>query len=171
MATGRRTGIQQVASLLSDEKGFVFRISFERVSPIEREKRVAQARAVVRSTLERDLGVELEVHEESISLRFDHAEEEAIRRLADRINDRVSEILTAPLPPKAVDRALGIAAHERIRWYKDGRLRICGREAAGRSGRTRVPLFPFAEIARLRAMPEIIEGWRRDDVSSATSPG
>jgi hypothetical protein len=118
---------------------------------------------LVRRLAEDPLAIELEGEEDVLSFRFDRLNESSIVCVARRMELWVSAILTAPVPPKAVDRALGITSRERIRWYKDGRLRICGRYPFGYSARVRVPFFVFADIARLQGAPEVIEDWRKED--------
>jgi hypothetical protein len=166
-----REGQPQIGRWISISKhadGFVLRASFLSTSPIEREKRVAEAMALFQRFAEDALADKIQSGEDILSLRFNHVNERWLRRAAERLELRIGVILTAPLSPKAVDRALGITARERIRWYKDGHLPISNFQTIGHGRqRVRVPFFVFDEIEKLRSSPETIEGWRRDDGDTA----
>jgi hypothetical protein len=146
---------------------FVLLASFLSVSPIQREKRVADAIALFRRFGEHTLRVEVQNGENILSFRFNHVNEQWLLRAAHGLEQRIRVILLAPLSPKAVDRALGITVRERIRWYKDGRLPISNFDTIRHGPQhVRVPFFAFDEIERLRSSPETIEGWRRDDADT-----
>jgi hypothetical protein len=78
-------------------------VSFVSVPPIEREKRVTQAGALVRRFAEDTLGVELRGDNDVPSFCFNSADDPWARRAANHLEKRISAILKAPLPPKAVD--------------------------------------------------------------------
>jgi len=109
-------------------------------------------------------GVETVTRDDAVRFRFPVSNEEAFEGFVERTREHIEQILFAPLTPKAVDRALGITTRERLRWYKDGRLPTRGRGVVGRGNHQKqIPLFPFDDIARLAAEPQIIEEWRSDD--------
>jgi hypothetical protein len=68
------------------------------------------------------------------------------------------------LTPKIVEEVLGISAHERRRWTKDGRLPKSG-TGQFKKGRQvfQFYLHPVEKIAKLAASPKIIAEWREAD--------
>jgi hypothetical protein len=83
--------------------------SFLSASPIEREKRVAEVMALFPRFGEDALGVKIQNGEDVLSFRFNDARTVASSRHSPSGAARPCHS-TAPLPPKAVDRALGITA-------------------------------------------------------------
>lgn len=72
--------------------------------------------------------------------------------------------LAEPLAPKTVDAVLGISSQERLRWYKSGRLRICGKVKMGHGNHTTfVPQFPVNAIAAIASKPGLVDTWRQGD--------
>lgn len=135
------------------------------VPPIDRERRTRLTRDLVRRAARKIAGKEMRSDDGSVSFRFEGTQEPLIQRMAQHLESRVAQILTAPLTPKTVDRVLGISSRERLRWYKDGRLPTCGRGTVGRGAyKVQFPLFPMDAVARLLADPCIIEAWRNQDL-------
>jgi hypothetical protein len=139
-------------------------IAISALPAVDREARVRAASELARRAFSERARLGVEGAGVVLSFRRPAEEEEWVERMGRRLQSQINAALTAPVTPKAVDRALGITARERIRWYKDGRLPICGKVSAsdGRRG-AHFPLFPFDEIVRLQANPDLIEAWRRED--------
>lgn len=157
--------------LTNFDDGVVLSIDLRRFPSIEREKRIPDATTVVRRIALKASGTAVEEEFDLISFRFRKASSSWVRKISRNIEVRLSNILYAPLTPKAVDRALGITPRERLHWYKSGRLPICGRGHIGRSDlHARFPLFAFSDIARIQMRPDLIDAWRREDAVDITDP-
>jgi hypothetical protein len=77
---------------------------------------------------------------------------------------RLVDIAEEPLPPRLVEKCLGISSRERLRWMKDGRLPACERRRSGRGANVfSIPFYSASVINHLSGQPEIISGWRHDD--------
>lgn len=157
-----------VLSLTPLDGGVVLSLDLRRFPPIERDKRLSEATMSVRRIAIKASAVLLTDEPDLIAFRFAETGVNRLRRICRDIEAKLPTILYAPLTPKAVDRALGISARERLLWYKGGRLPICGRGQIGRSDlRARFPLFAFWDIALIQRRPDIIEAWRRQDAETA----
>lgn len=137
------------------------------IAPIEREKRVQNCWKTAQTIARRFKGLEIDSAQWPTFIFLARSDEE-LRRIAREIRTRLTDILQAPLPPRAVDAALGITAQERLRWYKDGRLPICGRGRVGQGAHVVYhPLFPIDKIACILAAPQLIDSWRAADASAS----
>ena len=77
---------------------------------------------------------------------------------------RVADIVEEPLPPRSVEKCLGISSRERLRWMKDGRLPACERRRSGRGQNVfSVPFYNASVVNRLCTQPDIISAWRHED--------
>ncbi|RBP13151.1 hypothetical protein DFR50_112122 [Roseiarcus fermentans] len=148
-----------------EEGGFVLSVELDSVPDIDRERRVAASLEVATKHLQKSGGNRIRADATSVSFAFALSAGPRMRGIAQRLREKIDAVLTAPLAPRAVDKALGISQRERLRWYKDGRLPTCGRAKLGHGTHTvHIPLFPFKAIAKLQATPATIEDWRRKDV-------
>jgi hypothetical protein len=71
------------------------------------------------------------------------------------------------LHPRVVEEILGIAAEERRRWTKDGRLPQSGSRSFRRGQSIHFALHPAAKTEALARRPEKIEAWRTQDKSAS----
>lgn len=102
----------------------------------------------------------VERHRAEVPSEFDRGVE---RRLG-RIDQRLQEIASAPVPPRTVEGYLGITSGERIRWMKDGRLPSCRSHRSNRTQATfTIRYFSAALVNDLATRPEIIGQWREQD--------
>ncbi|WP_313293074.1 hypothetical protein [Rhizobium rhizoryzae] len=92
---------------------------------------------------------------------------ELSRRLHHRlrnIDERLMAIIEAPVPPRVVEKCLGITGRERSRWMKDGRLPSCARHRSNRTEASfSVPYFPAQLVDELCKHPDIVSRWREMD--------
>lgn len=92
---------------------------------------------------------------------------EFLRRLHHQlrmIDERVTAIVDAPVPPRVVEKCLGITGRERNRWMKDGRLPSCARHLSNRTETSfSIPYFPAELVNELCKRPDIVGGWREMD--------
>lgn len=85
-------------------------------------------------------------------------------RRCRNIDDRLTEIVEAPVPPRIVEKCLGITGRERNRWMKDGRLPSCARRRSNRTETSfSIPYFPAGLVNDLCLRPEVIGAWREMD--------
>ena len=123
--------------------------------------RINKARRLFKSAIVKE-GAELSV-DAAMAVVPAPLERQLHRRLR-RIDERLIAIVEAPVPPRIVEKCLGITGRERNRWMKDGRLPSC---AQHRSNRTEtsfsIPYFPADLVNELCKRPEIVGGWREID--------
>lgn len=139
---------------------------FSAVPPIDRDRRLRDCRKAAGAIARRYNGDEV-VDKDIPTFRFHGLDDAKAKRIARQIEIRLTQILRMPLTSRMVDHALGISARERLRWYKDGRLPICGHGRVGQGNHVlRHPLFPIDAIAQILATPSLIESWRQADAKA-----
>lgn len=79
-------------------------------------------------------------------------------------DERLTAIIEAPVPPRVVEKCLGITGRERNRWMKDGRLPSCARHRSNRTETSfSIPYFPAELVNELCKRPDVVGGWREMD--------
>lgn len=78
----------------------------------------------------------------------------------------VTRIVQRPCTPKHVVELLSITTHERLRWTKDGRLKVGARISLRRHNGGVCPTYSVHGIVELLRHPETIEQWRRLDADA-----
>jgi hypothetical protein len=76
----------------------------------------------------------------------------------------VKKIAARPLDPHEVEEALRITSRELKRWTKARLLPTSGQGSFRKGQEIFFCRYPVSAIADLAARPEVISGWREDDV-------
>jgi hypothetical protein len=96
----------------------------------------------------------------SFSMARDIVSDDRFQEVISEIDRRLEAMAMRPLMPLMVEQVLGITAHERLRWTKDGRLPRSGQAAFRKAGAVVIATHPVDKISRLQAQPDVIAAWR-----------
>ena len=159
------------AELEISDEGFRFACRIPVDATLGSRLREKELRQIVGRMIRHAKPRSLVVKEHEASAMFDRSEPEArIRRLLSDVDRRVDEFRRERLHPRVVDELLGISAHERRRWIKDGRLPVSGSGSFRRGKQViQFPLHPPDKIARLVEAPNTVAEWRERDRAGACS--
>jgi hypothetical protein len=81
------------------------------------------------------------------------------------LDQELEDCANSRLAPLEVEQTLGVAARERLKWTKDGRLPTDGTDSFRKNGvTTTFSLHPHSGISAIK--PKTIEQWRRDDIDA-----
>jgi len=83
-----------------------------------------------------------------------------------RLDGHIQRLATGPFTPRMVSSLLDITSRERLRWSKDGRLKISGALTFHPGHTVTIPSYDADEIVALATNPAVIAQWRLQDKSA-----
>jgi hypothetical protein len=92
-----------------------------------------------------------------------------IAQIVDFLETKLCHLAREKLTAKAVEEVLQVAAIERQRWTKDGRLPSVGEAFIQRGQKVRLLTYAPDLIAQLVTNPATIETWRISDRARVTA--
>jgi hypothetical protein len=101
-------------------------------------------------------------------LRLSSESCEPAEAIANKLASSLERIARQPLTPRMVNSALNITTKERLRWTKDGRLKVADRVQITK-GRVNfsIPTYAISQVEKLIGDPSVIFDWRERDAQSS----
>jgi hypothetical protein len=115
------------------------------------------------------LADKVEIKGKCVTGRFSNMDVSTLSHLASRIDAKLDRIRDEKVTIKMVEEILRLTPLERQRWTKDGRLPAAGNAYIQRGQTIRLWTYSPDVIARLLKHPDIIEGWRKADMTASAA--
>jgi hypothetical protein len=162
-APSRARAIRATIDIIDDEQGL--RVGLARCfqAHLGLRLRITEFQTCIRRVTAKDT---VRWHDAAQELTLSAGGAVSAEDVAWKLATRFAEIAWRPLTPRLLLAALNITTHERLRWTKDGRLRLSGSIQVRQGGVVfSVPTYPISLAEELNASPDILCTWREQDAA------